>query len=218
MNRIKIGVAEDQEIFRKGFVLLLNSFENIEVINEGVNGLDLLEQMAIECPDVAILDYTMPLMGGIETAKQIKKKYPSVKIIILSMYDDEEFVETAIENGANCYLSKDDDLNEIIYAIQGVLENNYYLNDRVSKVFINSLMSKGKINPSFISHNVELGQTEVKIIDLISKEFTTQEIADKLCKSTRTIDKYRTRMMEKTGTYNSVGLIMYAIKNKIIEI
>lgn len=218
MSEIKVGVAEDQQIFRKGLVLLLNSFENIAVIHEANDGSVLLDQMAENCPDVVILDYSMPIMGGIETSKEIRKRFNSVKILILSMYDDEEFVESAIENGANGYLSKDDDLSEIENAIKGILSNNYYLNDRVSKIFINSLMKQGKINPKFVSNEIEFNSDELRIFHLISQENTTQQIADTMHKSVRTIEKYRTRMMEKVGAQNSVGLIMYAVKHKIIEL
>lgn len=218
MSEIKVGVAEDQQIFRKGLVMLLNSFENISVIHEADDGSVLLDQMAKNCPDVVILDYSMPIMGGIETSKEIRKCFQGVKVLILSMYDDEQFVEAAIENGANGYLSKDDDLSEIENAIKGILTNNYYLNDRVSKIFINSLMKQGRINPKFVTNEIEFNSDELRIFHLISKENTTQEIADIMSKSIRTIEKYRTKMMEKVGAQNSVGLVMYAIKNKIIEL
>lgn len=216
MNQITVGVAEDQQIFRKGLVLLLNSFENITVTQEANDGSVLLDLMAENCPDVVILDYSMPIMGGIETCKQIRKRFEGVKVLILSMYDDENFVETAIENGANGYLSKDDDLSEIESAIQGILKNNYYLNDRVSKVFIDSLMKQGKLNPKFANNTIEFTPDELRVLHLISQENTTQQIADTMNKSIRTIEKYRTRMMEKVGAQNSIGLIMYAVKNNIL--
>lgn len=218
MNTIKVGVAEDQQIFRKGLIMLLNGFEGVEVVHEGENGQLLFDQLdANMLPDVVILDYSMPVLGGIPTAKKIRENYPDVKIIILSMYDDEEFIEAAIENGANGYLSKDDDLNELDSAIKGVLSNHYYLNDRLSKLFVNGLMNRGKIDPKFKSHNIEFNEEELKILQLISKEYTTTEIADTVNKSTRTVEKYRTRMMEKVGAHNSIGLIMYAVKHDLIQ-
>ena len=214
----RIGVAEDQKMFRKGLVMLLNSFEGMEVIYEGENGQELLDQIQNDPPHVAILDYSMPVMGGIETTLQLREKFPDIKIILLSMYDDEEFIEKAIESGANGYLSKEDDLSELDSAIKGVLSNHYYLNDRLSKLFVNRLMNKGKINPKFSNPVVDFNEEEMRILKLISKEFTTQEIADEVNKSIRTIEKYRTRMMEKVGAQNSIGLIMYAIKHKLISI
>jgi len=214
---VTVGVAEDQQIFRKGLVLLLNELENVQVIIEAENGSVLLDRMKETCPDIVILDYDMPIVSGIEASRFIRKMYPSVKIIILSMYESENYVESAIENGANGYLSKDDDLYELEYAIQMVMENNYYINDRVSKIFINDLMLKGKIKPSFLYNNIEFSHTEIKILNLISKELTTSEIAIELSKSQRTIEKYRTKMMEKVGAHNSIGLVMYGVKNNIIK-
>ena len=124
MSKIKVGIAEDQEIFRKALSHLLNQFNRVEVITEAENGKALLESKEVEVLDIAILDYKMPIMGGIDTSRELRKKYPDIKIIILSMFDDESFVEKAIENGANAYLSKDDDLEELEFAIQGVLDNS----------------------------------------------------------------------------------------------
>ncbi len=217
MSKIKVGIAEDQEIFRKALTHLLGSFKGIEVISEAENGKILLDSREIDEIDIAILDYKMPIMGGIETSREIRKNHPNIKIIILSMFDDESFVEKAIENGANAYLSKDDDLEELEFAIQGVLDNQYYFNDRVSKLFIKSMINKGKITPTFSNNDVELSQTEVEILELMSKEFTTQEIADKLYRSTRTIDKHRTEMMKKTKTKNAIGLVMFGVKNGILK-
>lgn len=214
---ITIGIAEDQQIFRKGLILLLNNFKGMKVICEGESGKALIDMFCLEIPNVVIIDYSMPVMGGIETSKYIRTNFPETKIILLSMYDEEEFVESAIESGANGYLSKDDDLKELEIAIKSVIYNNYYLNDRLSKLFINRMMKKGKIEPKFVNEKIEFNDEEVRIIQLISQEYTNYEIADKLFKSVRTIEKYRSRMIEKVGAQNTIGLIMYAIKHKIID-
>lgn len=214
---ITIGIAEDQQIFRKGLVMLLNGFKGMNVICEGENGKALVDKFHLEVPNVVVIDYSMPLMGGIETAQYIRTNFPETKIILLSMYDDEEFVESAIESGANGYLSKDDDLNELEAAIKSVISNHYYLNDRVSKLFINRMMKRGKIDPEFENEKIEFNDEEVKIIQLISQECTNNQIADKLFKSVRTIEKYRSKLIQKVGAQNTIGLIMYAIKHKIID-
>ncbi len=217
MKKINVGIAEDQEIFRSALGHLLNSFSNVSVIAMAENGKLLIDHDEIDNIDIAIVDYKMPIMGGIEISKVLKKSHPNIKVIILSMFEDEKFVEKAIENGANAYLSKDDDLEELEQAIHSVLENEYYFNDRISKLFIKSMISKGKITPKFIDTELSFTQMEISILDLISKEYTTQEIADQLFRSTRTIDKYRTEMMRKTGTKNSIGLLMYGIKKGLIK-
>jgi DNA-binding NarL/FixJ family response regulator len=217
MKNISVGIAEDQEIFRSALGHLLNSFSGVSVVAQAENGKLLIEHVDINKVDIAIIDYKMPIMGGIETSKILRTKHPNMKIIILSMFDDESFVEKAIENGANAYLSKDDDLEELEMAMHSVLDNEYYFNDRISKIFIRSMISKGKIAPTFINNELSFTQMEVSILDLMSKELTTQEIADKLYRSTRTIDKHRSEMMKKTGTKNSIGLIMYGIKKGLIK-
>lgn len=216
MQKIKVGIAEDQNIFRKGLIHLINGFQTTEVIAEAENGKELLLLMDQTIPDVVILDYQMPGLSGIDTSRLIRDKFRNVKVIILSMFDDEQFVEKAIENGANGYLSKDDDLEEIESAIHGVLENDYYFNDRLSKVFVKSLVSSGKIQPSFSYKDNSFTEQEIEILELIAQEYTTQEIADKLLRSTRTIDKYRTAMMDKSGTKNMIGLVMYGVKHGYI--
>lgn len=218
MSVIKIGVAEDQQIFRNGLVALLNSFAGIEVTSEAENGHDLANNFGNHQPDIIILNHNMPLIDGIETTKEIKLKFPLIKIILLSAHVDDNNILSAIENGANGFLSKNDGQHEIEKAIHGVLQNNYYINDRVSNILINNMMIIGKINPSFVSSTVQFTPDELKILTMISKEYTTQQIAIEICKSTRTVEKYRTKMLMKVGAQNTVGLIMYAIKNKIIEI
>lgn len=218
MKYINVGIAEDQEIFRKGLIGLLESIPGVHICAEATNGLELLTFMQSRCPDIVILDYNMPVLNGIQTALEIKKKYHHVRVIILSMYSEEEIVLHALENGAHAFLSKDDDLEEIERAIKGVLNNNYFFNDRLSKVFLNQLLEQGKIEPKFPKQNEKFSVDELKIIQLISQEKTTAEIASVMNKSVRTIEKYRTNMMERVGAQNSIGLIMYAIKHNLLSI
>ena len=218
MKYINVGIAEDQEIFRKGLIGLVESIPGMFITAEAKNGLELLTFMQSRCPDVVILDYNMPVLNGIQTALEIKKKFHHVRVIILSMYSEEEIVLHALENGAHAFLSKDDDLEEIERAIKGVRSNNYFFNDRLSKVFLNQLLEQGKIDPIFPTNAEKFTVDELKIIQLISEEKTTSEIAQIMNKSVRTIEKYRTIMMERVGAQNSIGLIMYAIKHKLLSI
>jgi DNA-binding NarL/FixJ family response regulator len=218
MKYINVGIAEDQEIFRKGLIGLVESIPGVTITAEATNGLELLTFMHNRCPDVVILDYNMPVLNGIQTALEIKKKFHHVRVIILSMYSEEEIVLHALENGVHAFLSKDDDLEEIERAIKGVLSNNYFFNDRLSKVFLNQLLEQGKIDPIFPTNAEKFSVDELKIIQLISEERTTSEIAQIMNKSVRTIEKYRTTMMDRVGAQNSIGLIMYAIKHKLLSI
>ncbi len=213
---IKIAVAEDQSIFRNGLVKLLHHSMGFDVVVSVENGELLLEELTKQHVDVALIDFRMPKMNGIEATKVIREKMPDLKVLLLSMYDAVEFVEMAIENGANGYLSKDDDASEIEKAILSVYETGYYLNDRTSKMFIAKMMHTGKVKPKFAEQTDVFTESEMAILELICDEYTTQEIADKLFKSKRTIESARTLMLQKVGARNVVGLVMYAIQHKLI--
>ncbi|MNK00415.1 Oxygen regulatory protein NreC [compost metagenome] len=215
---IKIAIAEDQSIFRNGLMKLLNDIEGFEVVFAVENGQLLIDSLETTEVDLALIDFRMPVKNGIEATKEIRVRFPDVKVLLLSMYDDVEFVEMAIENGANGYLSKDDDAGEIQLAIKSAVETGYYLNDRTSKMFIAKMVHSGKIQPSFDAQATALfSENELVILELICNEMTTQEIADKLFKSRRTIESARTLMMNKIGARNVVGLVMYAIQNGIVK-
>jgi DNA-binding NarL/FixJ family response regulator len=213
---IRVGIAEDQLIFRQGLETLINGFDGVEVVCSVENGQLLIDQLATAKLDLVFLDYRMPVMGGLETVQKIRKTNQDLKLLILSMYDDHAFVELTIESGANGYLSKDDDPKEIEKAILSVVETGYYLSDRTSKILISKLMMTGKMKPKFDVEKPELSSFEKSVLDLICKEYTNEEMADTLFKSKRTIESTRTLMMQKIGARNVVGLVMYAIKNDLI--
>ena len=216
-QKIKVGIAEDQVIFRQGLENLLNSFEGVEVVCSVDNGKLLLDQLPETEMDLVFLDYRMPIMGGLETVRKIRRTNKDLKVLILSMYDDHAFVEQTIESGANGYLTKDDEPGEIEKAILSAMETGYYLNDRTSKILISKLIVTGKMKPQIEKREEELTAFEMQVLKLICQELTTQEIADLLFKSKRTIEGARTVMMSKIGARNVVGLVMYAIKHNLIS-
>lgn len=215
-RKITVSIAEDQLIFRQGLANILNTFDRLEVIYLAENGFELLQRMETQTPDIAIVDFRMPILNGIETTRQICERFPATKVLILSMYSEDEFVKSAIENGANGYLSKDDDPLEIAKAIYSIIETGYYLNDRTSKLLIANMMKKGELKPNFFGSKEQLTDTEKMVLRMICEELTTQEIADKIFKSKRTVETIRTNLLQKTGAKNIAGLVMYAIKNEII--
>ena len=218
MKTIKIGIAEDQEMFREGLIKLLSGFRDIEVIMAHPNGQELLDAMEDNRPDVVLLDYRMPIMNGLHTSINISKRYPRTKILILSMYDDDEFVIKSLNNGAHGYLSKDDSPEEIERAILSVVDTGYYLNERTSKHLIKKLIMEGKMTPSFKEEEIQFSVQELQIIELICNEHTNQEIADIISRSKRTVEHARTSIMEKIGAKNVVGIVMYAVKNKLVSL
>jgi two-component system response regulator NreC len=218
MNEIKIAIADDQLIFRQGLVNLVSGFDRVKVLFSAENGRELLDKLPENRPDLVLLDFRMPELNGLDTAKIIRDKFAGIRVLILSMYDDQEFVEKAIENGAHGYLSKDDEPDEIAKAIYSTMETGYYLNDRTSKMLIGKMMNLGLVKPVFQAPVVEFTKMEVEILELICQEWTTQEIADKLHRSKRTIESSRTLMMQKINARNVVGLVMYGLKNKLIAV
>lgn len=216
-RKITVSIAEDQLIFRQGLENILNTFDRLEVICLAENGFELLQHMETQTPDIAIVDFRMPILNGIETTRQICERFPATKVLILSMYSEDEFIKSAIENGASGYLSKDDDPLEIAKAIYSIIETGYYLNDRTSKLLIANMMKKGEIKPHFLSLREQLSDSEKMVLRMICEELTTQEIADKIFKSKRTVETIRTNLLQKTGAKNIAGLVMYAVKNELIS-
>ncbi len=214
---VKIGIAEDQTLFRQGLIQILNEFENVEVIVEAENGQEFLDKIE-SCPvDIAFLDYKMPVLNGARTASQISKRFPETKILFISMYNEEEFIVSAIENGANGYITKDQDVDEIELAIDSIMSTGYYMNDGTSKLLIGNLLSNGKLSPTFKSDN-KLSDLELTIIKLICEEYSTKEISEYLHKGIRTVEGMRSNILKKTGAKNSNGIVMYAVKKGIVDI
>lgn len=216
-KKITIGVAEDQKIYRDGLIAMLNGTENCKVTIEAESGVELLLKMKGNVPDVVLLDYRMPEMNGIDVAKKIREKYDNVKILLLSYFDNQEFVVRAVECGANGYLSKDDEPEEILQAIESAVETGYYMNNRTSKCLIGELVRQGKVVPSF-DGAVEFSRVELQIIKYICQEKSASEIGLLLYRSKRTVDGYRAGIMKKIGARNVVGIVMYAVKHKLVEL
>lgn len=214
---VKIGIAEDQTLFRQGLVQILNEFENVEVIVEAENGQEFLDKIESSPVDIAFLDYKMPVLNGARTASQISRRFPDTKILFISMYNEEEFIVSAIENGANGYITKDQDVDEIELAIDSIMSTGYYMNDGTSKLLIGNLLSNGKLSPTFKSDN-KLSDLELTIIKLICEEYSTKEISEYLHKGIRTVEGMRSNILKKTGAKNSNGIVMYAVKKGIVDI
>ena len=218
MKSISIGIAEDQELYRIGLVNMLNSVDNFKVDIVASDGKEMLLKMKGNKPDVVLLDYRMEPLNGIETTKRIYRDHPDVHVIILSMYDANEFVIKAIENGASGYVTKDDDPREIITAIESVMSTGYYLNDHTSRILITRMIQSGQVKPKFETNEVIFTCIEKEIIQLICQEYSTDEMSKKLCKSRRTIDGHRATIMKKIDAKNVTGIVMYAVKNNLIKI
>jgi DNA-binding NarL/FixJ family response regulator len=216
MPAIKYAIADDHKIFRQGLRFALNDEGSIECIGEADNGVSLLELLKSEQPDVVLLDLKMPEMDGMQTTQEIRKLYPDMKIIILTMFDDEHFIIHLMENGANGYLIKNAEPDEIKTAIRSAHETGYYFNDLVSNTMLKSLVKKEKASPRF-KPEIKLNERETEVLKLICQEHTAAEIGEKVFLSARTVEGIRANLLEKIGVRNTAGLVLYAVKNGIVE-
>ncbi len=194
----------------------MRSYSNIKFVMEADNGEDLLAKIPESEPDVILCDLKMPVKDGIDTTKLITKNFPNIRVIILTMYEDERFVGHLMDFGAAGYLLKSTDPTEIKKAIMDVMRTGFYLNPFVNKVLIKKNYSKQKFNPSLTSE-VVLSDREKEVLTLVCMEFTASEIAAKMDISSRTVEAIKDRLMERFGVKNSVGLVFYAMKNSLID-
>ncbi len=213
---IKLGIADDHQIFRKGVILSMRSYTNMKFVMEAENGQELIDKIPEFMPDVILCDLKMPIKDGIDATKIITRDFPSIRVIILTMFEDERFVGHLMDCGAAGYLLKNTDPAEIKRAIMDVVRTGFYLNPFVNKVLIKKNYSKQKFNPSLTSE-VVLTDKEKEVLTLVCMEFTATEIAAKMDISPRTVEAIKDRLMERFGVKNSVGLVFYAMKNQLID-
>ncbi|MGB4770745.1 MAG: response regulator transcription factor [Chitinophagaceae bacterium] len=216
MSQIKVAIADDHKIFRKGVILSLRTYPNIKFVQEAENGQELLNGLDESQPDIVLMDLRMPQKDGIETTKQISKQYPDIKVLVLTMYEDERFVSHLMENGANGYLLKSADPSEIKKAIMEVMARGYYLNNFVNRVLLKKSHARTKTIPS-LNSEIVLNDKEREVIRLLCMEYTAQEIAQKMDISPRTVEAIKDRLMERFGTKNTAGLVFFAVKNNLID-
>lgn len=214
-NTVRLAVVDDQQLFRKGLVSLIDEFEELSVSLEAANGKELLEGLKTHKADVVLLDLEMPVMDGIETTENLRQKFPDIKVLILTMHNEEQIILHLLEKGAHGFLLKDNPIETVVDAIYGVIENGYFFNDRISKIMVKGLVRNNKIIPSFSP--ARLSEREIEVVRLICKEFTNKEIAEKLFISARTVDGHREKILEKTKAKNTAGIVMYAVKNNLLD-
>ena len=214
-KKILIAIADDYKIFREGLKKCIASDKALEVILEAENGEDLIAGFDKKLPDVVIMDLKMPIMDGMETTRIIRKKFPDVKILVVTMYSEDKFIIHLMEIGANGYLLKNAEPDEIRRSIYAVYENGYYFNDIINTALLKKIVIKNNIKPSF-NQNIDFSERELDVLKLIGEEKTAVEIAKKTFLSSGSVEDIRQRLIEKIGVRNTAGLVMFAIKNGII--
>jgi DNA-binding NarL/FixJ family response regulator len=213
---IRVALADDHKIFRDGIKMALRDRDYIKILWEAEDGKDMMHKLKIKLPDVLLMDIRMPEIDGVNAIKLIRKEYEPLKIIILSMYDDQEIITKMMEMGSNAYLTKTTDPDEIYQAILSVMNEDFYFNDLVNTAVLLKLQHKRTVR-RFYPNPVKFSDKEIRILKLISEDKTTDEISKEVFLSPRTIETIRQNMKSKVGVKTIAGLVMYAMRNKLLE-
>ena len=214
MSFINIIVVDDHTIFRNGLRWVLSRFEEIEIIGEAANGEEFLRLLPENMPDLVLMDVDMPVMNGIEATKLAVEMYPDIKVIALSMYCDEKNLLNMIDVGAKGYLLKNVEMNELNFAINAVVQGKNYFSCELLP-FLTKKITTQKENKKEI---VRFTDREMEILQLIVEGLTTAQIAKKLSISKRTVDGHKAHMISKTQSHNVLNLLIYGIKNHLVEL
>lgn len=218
MEPIKVLIADDHVLYRAGVKTALSSKEDVKVIAEADNGMHLLTMLKMIQPDVILLDIQMPVMDGITALPEIKKNWPDIKVIMLTMLEDHSMITKLMELGANSYLSKTSDIEVIYEAIRTCFEQDYFFNALTNKALLTNLKQRNQITPQKqVQQEAQLNDKEMLILKLMCEEKTTKEIADIVDLSPRTVEAIRDKLKVKTGAKSTAGLIMYAVKHNILN-
>jgi DNA-binding NarL/FixJ family response regulator len=216
-NKIKVALADDHVLLRRGLANLIDSFDEYTVVLQADNGLDLQKNISKEnLPGLVLLDINMPKMDGFTTAQWLKQTFPLVKIIALSMYDNENSVIRMFKAGAKGYILKDCEPHELKAALDSVMQKGYFYSELVTGKLIHTINKMEE--DTDVRNLARLNEKEIQFLKLACTEMTYKEIAEQMHLSPRTIDGYRDALFEKLNLKTRVGLVMYAIKNGIVQV
>ena len=218
MNKINLVIVDDHRLFRNGLKALLKELDYIGVIGEASNGKEFLDYISINKVDMALMDINMPVMNGIDATQTAVQKYPDLKIIALSMLSDEDYYFKMINAGAKGFILKDSGSEDLTNAIETVMNGQNYFSQDLLRNIILSLSSNVKMEPEPLPEEIKFTDRELEVLEQICKGFSNQEIANELCISSRTVERHRANIFEKSGSKNSVNLVMFAIKNNLVKI
>ncbi len=218
MKPINLAIADDHKIFRNGLKATLEDCPDFKLLIEASNGKELIGQLADHKPDVILMDIKMPEMDGMQTTAHIHQHFKDIRILALSMHNEDKYIVDMMKAGASGYLLKNAEPEEIIEAIATVHNKGFYFNEHLSVTLIKQLVGPGSYSDPASQQAIDLNDREIEVLRLVCQECSNQEIADKIFLSVRTVEGYRARLFEKTGSKNLVGLVIFAIKRGIISV
>lgn len=213
MDQLSLILVDDHQLFREGLQLLLSQLDCIKNVRQAGTAKEFYQLVEAQEPDLVFMDIDLPEIDGIEATETILKQYPEMRIIALSMYGEEDYYTRMIEAGAKGFLLKNSGIDDVETSIKNVMAGKNYFSQEILSKLLNSINRKNQP-----VKNTELSEREAEVLYQICKGLSNQEIADLLYISKRTVDKHRENILSKSGTKNTAGLVMYAIKNGVVEV
>lgn len=214
MSKIRLAIADDHSLFRKGLASLLVNYGDFEIVFDAENGKVLVDNLSEQSVDVVLIDLEMPVMRGEEAIEIIKTRFPTIKVLALTLHDDEVTITKVIGLGANGFLVEDDSIEAVAEAANTVIEKDYYFTQRVVKA-IEKMAERAALKPK--AFLIEFTKREIEIVELICHSYSTKEIACKLNTSIRTVEWHKQNVIQRTDSKNTAGLVFYAAKNGLVN-
>jgi DNA-binding NarL/FixJ family response regulator len=215
-SKIRVLLVDDHAILREGIKALLEKRENIEVVAEAANGREAIPKAIEACPDIVVLDVSMPLMDGLEATRQMKRDNPDIKILVLTMHDSEEYFFQLLRAGASGYVTKRTISRELVSAIEAVYRGESFFCPSMAKHLLSDYLRLDK-NADHTERE-ELTPREREVVKLIAEGYTNQQIANLLHRSVKTIESHRSNILRKLNIHDSIELVKYAVRKKLIEL
>ena len=217
MNKIKVLLAEDHTIVRKGLRSLLDGETDIEVIGEAEDGREAVQKTQQLRPDIVLMDITMPGLNGLEATRQIKKRFPEVKVLVLTMHANEEYILQVLQAGASGYVVKQAVVGELVSALRAVQRGDSFLSPSICRRVVEEYIRQAAARAERDSYG-ELTEREREVLQLIAEGHSNKSIADSLSISVKTVETHRAHLLEKLGIGSTAELIRYAIRKKVIDL
>ena len=215
-KKLKIYIVDDHKLFREGLKLLLSTQDFVQHVYEASSGKEFVESLVLKDCDVVLMDIEMPEMNGIEATECALNLNPNLKVIVLSMYGDEQYYYKMVDVGVKGFVLKNSGIEQVLTAIRKVAEGENYFSEELLVNILNHMRSEQKSEEQNFDN--EISEREMEILYHVCLGLSNQEIADKLFISKRTVDKHRANLLSKTGCRNTAALVMYAIKNKMVHV
>ncbi|UOE51724.1 response regulator transcription factor [Mucilaginibacter sp. SMC90] len=212
---IQIAIIDNHTLFRQGMISLLDDFKEINILFDAENGEDMISKLKkFPLPEIVLMDITMPVMDGYKATAWLKENHPAVKVLALSMSDEDKPIINMLKSGAVGYMLKESKIRDVVYAMQNIQKHGYYLNELVSGKLLYTMQNKN----TSADKSKELTSNELIFLKLSCSELTYRQIADEMNLSPHTIDNYRESLFQKFGLKSRTGMVLFAIKNQIITV